>query len=251
MLENIRVVLIETSHPGNIGAVARAMKNMGLSQLYLVRPKRFPHEDAIYRAASALDILDNAVVVDELADALAGVKLVMGSSARERRIRWPLEFPATAARQAVEEAAQHPVAILFGREDRGLRNEELQACHIHINIPSNPDYSSLNIAMAVQVICYELRMAMLNQGQKQYVSPTEWDEPIADVAETERFYEHLEATLVKLDFLDPKAPRQLMTRLRRLFGRVRPDMMEINILRGILGAAEKAAGRSDGPQSDK
>lgn len=240
-LTNIRIVLVETSHPGNIGAVARAMKNMGLRNLYLVNPKNFPADEAFSRAAGASDILDGATVCGDVETAIGDARLVLGASARQRRIPWPLHEPRAAAVQTIVEAQQHEVAILFGREDRGLKNEELHQCHLHINIPSDDAYSSLNLAMAVQVICYELRVAWLAQVDN---SDTEqhWDAPLANAADTERFFEHLEQTLVTLDFLKPSAPRQLMTRLRRLFNRVRMDEMELNILRGILTAAEQAAG---------
>lgn len=246
-LDNIRIVLIETSHPGNIGAAARAMKNMGLSRLYLVQPKRFPAEEAIFRASNALDVLDNAVVCDTLDEALDGVSLVAGTSARNRRIPWPLQTPREFAESVVAPEAGREAAILFGREDRGLLNSELQRCAMHIHIPTNEEYSSLNIAMAVQLICYELRMAALaperaeandSAGQLSRGEP-EWDAPWATDGDKERFFEHLEHTLIDLDFLDPAAPRQLMTRLRRLFMRVDLDQMEVNILRGILTAAQK------------
>lgn len=241
-LDNIRIVLVETSHPGNIGAVARAMKNMGLRHLSLVNPKKFPAEAALTRAAGAADVLDNAQRYNDLAEAIGDARLVLGASARERRIPWPVQVPRLAATQAISEAAQHEVAILFGREDRGLTNEELQQCHLHINIPADYIYSSLNLAMAVQVVCYELRMAWL--AAKEGGEPVQqWDEPLASVADAERFFAHLEQTLITLDFLKPSAPRQLMARLRRLFNRIRMDEMELNILRGILTAAQQAAGK--------
>ncbi|MGI9285389.1 MAG: tRNA (cytosine(32)/uridine(32)-2'-O)-methyltransferase TrmJ [Pseudomonadales bacterium] len=241
-LDNIRIVLVETSHPGNIGAVARAMKNMGLRNLCLVNPKKFPAEEALMRAASAADILDNTQVCNDVATAIGDARLVLGASARERRIPWPVHDPRAAANQAINEAMQHDVAILFGREDRGLKNEELQQCHLHINIPTDDTYSSLNLAMAVQVVCYELRMAWLATNERKDTDQP-WDAPLATAADAERFFAHLEQTLITLDFLKPSAPRQLMTRLRRLFTRIRMDEMELNILRGILTAAQHAAGK--------
>ncbi len=235
-LDNIRVVLINTSHPGNIGATARAMKNMGLSRLCLVEPRNFPADDAFFRAASARDVLDNAVICKDLDEALEGADLVLGTSARSRRIPWPLLSPRQAAEDVCSDTGRE-VAILFGREDRGLLNEELQRCNIHIHIPTSDAYSSLNLAMAVQLVSYEFRMACL-AGQAQ--EPLEWDSPWADAGDKERFFEHLEETLVDLEFLDPKAPRQLMTRLRRLFVRTDLDQMEVNILRGILTSAQSA-----------
>lgn len=240
-LDNIRIVLVATSHPGNIGAVARAMKNMGLRNLYLVNPRQFPAEAALARAAGAADILDGAVVCHDLASAIGDARLVLGTSARERRIPWPLQDPRAAAAQSIGEAGQHQVAILFGREDRGLKNEELQLCHLHINIPTDETYSSLNLSMAVQVVCYELRMAWLAAAERPG-KVQDWDAPLANAADTERFFSHLEQTLIALDFLKPSAPRQLMTRLRRLFNRIRMDEMELNILRGILTAVQQAGG---------
>ena len=237
-LHNARVVLVHTSHPGNIGAVARAMKNMGLKQLYLVQPKQFPHERAVWRSASAVDILDNAVVVDTLEEAIADCGLVVGTSARGRRIPWPLVNPRVCAEKVHPELSQHPVALVFGREDRGLTNEELQACHLHVNIPASEDYSSLNLAMAVQVVTYELRMTYL-QSELSNDEMQEWDTRFARVDEVERFFTHLEETLIEMEFLKPEAPKQLMTRLRRLYSRTRMDDLEVQMMRGILSTTQK------------
>jgi len=238
-LGNISVVLVNTSHPGNIGASARAMKNMGLSKLALVGPKEFPSGVAIGRAASAVEILSRARVVDSLAEAVADCGLVIGASARSRRITWPLLTPAECGRRAVAEAGKHPVALVFGREDTGLSNEELQLCHYHVRIPANPEYPSLNLAAAVMVVCYELRRAVEAGGTGDETLERQWDQPLATADELERFYGHLEQVLVALDFHDPENPRQLMQRLRRLFGRIRIDTMEMNILRGMLGHIEQ------------
>lgn len=238
LLHNARIVLVHTTHPGNIGAVARAMKNMGLKQLYLVKPKKFPHERAIWRSASAVDLLDNAVVVETLEEAVADCGLVVGTSARGRRIPWPLVNPRACAERVYPELAQHPVALVFGREDRGLTNEELQTCHLHVNIPASEDYTSLNLAMAVQVVCYELRMAQL-AGELSSDDMQEWDTGFAKAADIERMFEHLEATLVDLEFLNPAAPKQLMTRLRRLYNRTRMDDLEVQMMRGILSSTQK------------
>lgn len=235
-LDAIRIVLVNTSHPGNIGAVARAMKNMGLSQLVLVEPRKFPHDEATWRAASATDVLTAARVCGTLEEAVADCGLVVGTSARGRRIPWPLLDPRRCAERAYGEAGTHPVALVFGREDRGLTNEELQLCNLHVNIPANEAYSSLNLAMAVQVLCYELRMAHL--GGLSVDSLAEWDQPPATAQDLQRYFEHLEETLLDMGFLNPKAPKQLMTRLRRLYSRARPDEMEISILRGILTATQ-------------
>lgn len=229
-LTNIRIVLINTSHPGNIGSAARAMKTMGLSRLYLVDPLKFPDPKASELASQAVDVLGEATVVKTLEEAIGDCHLVIGTSARERTIPWPL----LTARESAEKIAIEPdhseVAIVFGREQSGLTNEELKRCHFHTHIPSNPIYSSLNIASAVQVIAYELRVACLAEK-----IPEKWDYEFADSKAMESFYEELEKVLIEINFLNPKVPRQLMTRLRRLFNRARPDVMEMNILRGILG----------------
>lgn len=229
---NIRIVLINTSHPGNIGATARAMKTMGLSQLYLVEPLQFPHVKADEMSSGALDILYNAKVVKTLDEAIADCELVVGTSARSRTIPWPMLSPRTFAEKAVKEKGE--VALLFGREQSGLTNEELHRCHFHVQIPSNPEYSSLNLAAAVQVLAYELRVASELNLPKE-----EWDYQFATEKEMESFYKHLEKVLIEINFLNPQVPRQLMARLRRLFNRARLDQMEMNILRGILGAVEK------------
>jgi tRNA (cytidine32/uridine32-2'-O)-methyltransferase len=237
-LQSIRIVLVNTSHPGNIGGVARAMKNMGLSQLYLVSPKDYPSERAEWRASNAVDVLQSATVVDTLDDAIAGCGLVIGTSARERRIPWPLVTPRECADRSYHESSTHPVAIVFGREDRGLTNEELHKCNYHVHIPSNPEYSSLNLAAAVQVITYELRMTCLNAQQGKSIHFDDWDMPPAKSEALEHYYVHLQATLEKIGFLEPDNPRQTMTRLRRLYSRVRLDEMELNILRGVLTAMQ-------------
>ncbi len=238
---NIRIVLVNPSHPGNIGGAARAMKNMGLRQLVLVAPRKFPHEEAEWRAASAVDLLEQAVVVESLAEAIADCQLVIGTSARGRRIPWPVLDPRRCAEEVQASVARdEQVALVFGREDSGLTNEELQTCNLHLHIPSHEDYPSLNLAMAVQVVSYELRMLALD-GQLPQASTDEWDAPFSTMENMERFYQHLEQTLVQIEFLDPAAPRQLMARLRRLYGRVRLDEMELNILRGILTETQRAA----------
>jgi tRNA (cytidine32/uridine32-2'-O)-methyltransferase len=239
-LDRIRVVLVNTSHPGNIGAAARAIKNMGLTRLVLVAPKDFPSDQAQWRAAGALDILVNAVVVETLDEAIADCHLVVGTSARGRRIPWPLMSPRECGDRVYSEAKhqQHQVAILFGREDRGLTNDELHKCQYHVHIPANPDYSSLNIAAALQVIVYEIRMSALTAEAGQPVSFDEWDRPPAAQKDIELYFEHLETTLESLGFLASNNPRQTMTRLRRLYGRVRPDQMELSILRGVLTATQ-------------
>jgi len=249
-LSAIRIVLVQTSHPGNIGATARAMKNMGLSNLYLVSPKDFPSGVALGRAASALDVLDNAVVVDTLEAAIADCGLVIGTSARSRGIPWPMVTPEECGEKLVAACRQNSVALVFGREDSGLSNEELRQCHFHVQIPTNPAYSSLNVAAAVMVLCYEIHRAALKaEDARDAATEDDWDQPLSTVADMNGYMAHLEEVLTRIDFLDPKAPRQLMTRLRRLYTRIRPDRMEINILRGMLTAIQthldKAGNRAD------
>ncbi len=231
--QNIQVVLVNPSHPGNIGAVARAMKNMGLHHLVLVAPRKFPDPEAQWRAASAVDIIDNARVVETLDEAIGDSQFVVGTSARDRRIPWPVQDARLTAARIVERSVQEKVSILFGREDSGLNNEELRRCNLHCHIPTHPDYESLNLSMAVQIVCYEIRMAEL-EGTLPSNEDSHWENPFATSKDMEYFYQHLEETLVELEFLNPAAPKQLMTRLRRLYSRVRLDDMEVQILRGIL-----------------
>lgn len=229
-LARVRIVLVETSHPGNIGAAARAMKVMGLSRLYLVRPKVFPHAEATARASGADDLLSGARVCGSLEEALSGSNLVLGASARLRALPWPLLDARAAALHSVAAAlGTQEVALVFGREHSGLSNEELEHCHYLLHIPTNADYSSLNLAAAVQVVSYELRMALLGE---QPLAADAGDYAGAD--ELESFYGHLEQTLIDIGFLDPANPRQVMRRLRRLYNRARTERTELNILRGIL-----------------
>lgn len=242
MLNNIRVVLLNTSHPGNIGAAARAMKTMGLTRLYLVNPKLFPAAEATARASGADDVLANATVCTDLGTALAGSKLVIGASARCRSIPCSVIEPALCAEHVFTESERGDVAILFGCERSGLSNVEIDRCQFLVQIPSNPEYGSLNLAAAVQIICYEILVTHRAHVEEADRAPAPDHEP-ASADEMERFYEHLERVLVKLDFLDPDKPRRLMRRLRRLYNRAHPDENEINILRGILAATEQ--GRSE------
>ncbi|KTB84788.1 tRNA (cytosine(32)/uridine(32)-2'-O)-methyltransferase TrmJ [Pseudomonas syringae] len=244
MLQNIRVVLVGTTHPGNIGGAARAMKNMGLSRLVLVEPRIFPSPDADARASGATDILEGAQVVATLEEALVGCRLVLGTSARDRSLPWPLLDPRASGEKVIEQAGEGAeVALVFGREHAGLTNEELQRCHFHVHIPSDPAFSSLNLAAAVQVLSYEVRMAWLKASEKgaapQPVSAHSAE--LATMDEMEGFYGHLEATLVAIGFLDPEKPRHLMARLRRLFGRSEVERSELSILRGVLTETQKVA----------
>jgi len=245
----VRIVLVETSHPGNIGAAARAMKNMGLSRLVLVRPKVWPAREAISMAASALDVLDHAVVVETMAEAIADCHMVIGTSARLRNMPIPLLDPPASATLVSGVMDQQEVALVFGREISGLSNEELHLCHFHVHIPVDPGYTSLNLAAAVMVLCYELRKSAL-QCAAQPLLPVvreDWDQQPATAGELDRYLDHLEEVLIRLQFHNPDNPRQLMRRLRRLYQRIQPDRMEISILRGILTAVEDALGRQ-GPQ---
>ena len=250
MFDNIRVVLVNTSHPGNIGGAARAMKNMGLSQLVLVNPERFPDPAAVSRASGADDVLAGARIVSTLEEAVADCVLVMGTSARDRRIPWPVVDPREAADKVLdqlEEVADGPVALVFGREHSGLTSEELQRCRYHVHIPSDPDFSSLNLGAAVQVLAYELRMQSLyRQGQpttfaRAGESVEEGEQPVTS-EQMERFYQHLEQVMVDIGFLDPQRPGKLMSRLRRLYERGQPNQVEMNILRGILTETQKTIG---------
>jgi len=242
LLSRIRVVLINTTHPGNIGATARAMKVMGLSKLHLVTPGKFPDADATALASGADDLLQHAQVHDSLDGALENCGLVLGTSARIRSLAMPQLDARTAAQQAVSELPNHQVAILFGRERYGLTNEEMQRCNWLVHIDANPEYASLNLAQAVQVLSYELRMAAINGGNEKQAALTEAsDRQPVDGLQMERFYQHLEQTLLDVRFLNPAQPKKLMMRLRRLFNRARPDQNEINILRGILTASQEAS----------
>jgi len=231
---SIRIVLVGTTHPGNIGAAARAMKNMGLHELVLVSPRHFPHEDATARASGAEDLLDTATVVESLEAAIADCCYVAGASARSRTIGWPSMLPRDCALRLVEESSQGPVGVIFGPEKSGLSNDDLDRCHTLLTIPTDPGFRSLNLAMAVQVMSYELRLARLNPR----IEGLPAEAPLASGEELEHFYAHLERILTATGFLDPENPRHLMRRLRRLFARALPDRNEINILRGILAAVD-------------
>ncbi|AXF74985.1 tRNA (cytosine(32)/uridine(32)-2'-O)-methyltransferase TrmJ [Erwinia tracheiphila] len=240
MLQNIRIVLVETSHTGNMGSVARAMKTMGLSNLYLVNPLVKPDSQAIALAAGASDVIGEAHIVDTLDQALEGCSLVVGTSARSRSLPWPMLDPRECGVKSVQEGQQAPVALVFGRERAGLTNEELQKCHYHLAIAANPEYSSLNLAMAVQIIVYEVRMAFL-ESQKT-VQPEYEDSPYPLVDDLERFYQHLEQVMIHSGFIREGSPGQVMSKIRRLYTRARPERDELNILRGMLSSLEKPKG---------
>lgn len=229
-LNAIRVVLIETSHPGNIGATARAMKTMGLSRLYLVNPKHFPDNKANEMASGAQDILEQAVCVNTLSQALSGTHLVFMTSARSRSLNLPMYSPESAAKHLVTMSHETEIAFVFGRERTGLTNDELLHGHYHVEIPANPAYPSLNLAQAVQIICYEIAKN-INISPPLAIKNTE---KLASADELEKYYTHLQLVLEKIDFLKPSNPRQLMLKLRRLFNRAKLEETEVHILRGIL-----------------
>ena len=248
-LNNIRIVLVGTTHPGNIGASARAMKCMGLSQLYLVNPpKGFPGADVTARAAGADDVLSNARVCDTLEPAIQDCNMVVGTTARDRSIPWPVLTPSQCASQALSESDGGPVAILFGRESSGLSNEEIDYCNYVVNIPTSPDFSSLNLAAAVQVIGYEFYRQATGD---QIVVADRREIPLASQRELEFLYEHLERVMTRVGFYNPDKPRRVMRRLRRLFNRAQLDQNELNILRGFLAAVEENDTRKNTTDSEE
>lgn len=240
MLENVRIVLVETSHTGNMGSTARAMKTMGLTNLYLVNPKVEPDSQAIALAAGASDVIGQAKIVSSLDEAIAGCALVIGTSARSRSLQWPLIEPRECGQRIATECAQHPVALVFGRERVGLTNEELQQCHFHVTIPANPEYSSLNLAMAVQLLSYEIRMNWLEQ---QRAAAPDYSGQVTEyplMEDLNRFYQHLEQVLTDVHFIRKANPGSVMSKLRRMYTRARPEAAELNILRGMLSGIQKA-----------
>ena len=249
-LSHVRIVMVNTTLPANIGSALRAMKTMGLSKLVLVAPKTYPHPDIDALAAGATDLIEQIEIVETLADAIKDCHLVFGTSARSRTIPWPLLDARPAAEKSISAVVndQQDVAVVFGREDRGLTNEELAMANYHVTIPVNTDYGVLNVAQAIQVICYEMRMATLaavesdeNEAATMPVTDTEsmqWDEPLVTHEQMEQFYPHIEKMLAEIEFLDPKNPRLLPLRLRRLFGRIQLDRMEYHLLRGIFSRVQ-------------
>ncbi|WP_454782518.1 tRNA (cytosine(32)/uridine(32)-2'-O)-methyltransferase TrmJ [Legionella sp. WA2022007384] len=235
-LSSIRIILVATSHPGNIGSTARAMKTMGLNSLYLVTPKSFPDYKAKEMAAGADDLLESAVVTETLEEALIGCQLILGTSARPRGLSLPGLLPASCADLVSKQAEDTQIAIVFGREHAGLTNEELLKCHYHIHIPSNPEYGSLNLAQAVQIVAYELRMKLLAPKAEVALRQDEY----ATADEIEQFYEHLRDVFIEIKFLKASNPRRLMQRVRRLFNRINLEKMEVNLLRGMLSQVQKS-----------
>ncbi|HEV2539432.1 MAG TPA: RNA methyltransferase [Frateuria sp.] len=235
-----RFVLVRTSHPGNIGSAARAIRTMGFTRLELVAPADFPSREADALAANAVSVLAEAKVHGTLVDGLAGVTFALGLSARRRGVNLEELTPREGAAQALAAAARGgQVALVFGNERTGLENEELARCHAMVRIPSVEDYSSLNLAQAVQVMAYEQRLAML--GETPLPAPPEHDEPPADASRMERFFEHLAQTLEEIEFHKGREPATIMLRLRRLFQRAQPDERELRILHGVLADAQRMA----------
>ncbi|MBW5418425.1 tRNA (cytosine(32)/uridine(32)-2'-O)-methyltransferase TrmJ [Vibrio cholerae] len=238
MLERVKVVLVGTTHSGNIGSAARAMKVMGLSQMVLVDPQCQVDVQAIALAAGASEIALNAQIYPTLEAAVADCGLVVGTSARSRTLEWPMLEPRECGEKLISEANQHSVAMVFGRERTGLTNDELQLCHYHVCVPANPEYSSLNLAMAVQLLSYEVRMAYLTLQQSLQSNTLQEEYPRHQ--ELERFYVHLEQVIMQTEFISAQQPGQVMNKLRRMFTRARPETQEINILRGILTSVQRS-----------
>ena len=235
-LNKINIVLVEPSHPGNIGAVARAAKTMGIENLVLVKPKLFPDKQATVRATGAIDILERTIICDSLRQAINDCTFVVGTSSRERGLSCPEIMPRELGKRVWQELQHGNVAIIFGRESSGLSNEEMDLCQFAATIPTNWEFSSLNIASAVQVVCYEIFMAKL----EEFPITAEEEPQLATSAELEYFFEHLQEVLLEIEFLDPKQPKLLMRRLRHLYSRNRLTHVEVNILRGILSATQKS-----------
>ena len=249
-LSHVRIVMVNTTLPANIGSALRAMKTMGLSKLVLVAPKTYPHPDINALAAGAVDLIEQIEIVETLEDAIKDCHIVFGTSARSRTIPWPLLDARPAAEMSLKAISenQQEVAVVFGREDRGLTNEELAMANYHVTIPVNTEYGVLNVSQAIQVICYEMRMAALglteltsNPDANMHVTKDidmEWDEPLVTHEMMEQFYPHIEKMLAEIEFMDPKNPRLLPLRLRRLFGRIQLDRMEYHLLRGIFSRVQ-------------
>lgn len=235
MLSNIRIVLINTFHPGNVGAIARAMKNMGLSNLYLVDPNDYPSEEATSRAAGAVDLLENATIVPTFEEAIADCSLVIGTSARHRTFQLPIMNARECAESAVIEATNQPIAIVFGREKTGLLNEEIAQCHRQVYIDANDEYPVLNISQAVQIVAYEIWMASQNKADKGKVEVAEYPRK----GDMDLFHAHLEETLYDINFVIKNHPGKVLEKLQRYFNRSRPEKSELGILRGVLAAVQR------------
>ena len=249
-LSHVRIVMVNTTLPANIGSALRAMKTMGLCKLVLVSPKTYPHPDIDALAAGATDLIEQIEIVETLEDAIKDCHIVFGTSARSRTIPWPLLDARPAAQKSMQAVLQEQqeIAVIFGREDRGLTNEELALANFHVTIPVNTEYGVLNVAQAIQIICYEMRMAATELMEHEVDDKAtmkvteddamEWDEPLVTHEQMEQFYPHIQKMLEEIEFLDPKNPRLLPLRLRRLFGRIQLDRMEYHLLRGIFSRVQ-------------
>jgi TrmH family RNA methyltransferase len=235
IFNNIRIVLCQTSHPGNIGATARAMKTMGLNRLYLVKPKKFPDDEAKALAVNAADLLNTAVVTSTLEEAIADCNFVLAVSGKERSLAQEIMTVREAAIKTKQLASSQQIALVFGNETSGLSTAEANRCQVLVTIPANPEYTSLNLAQAVQIMCYELRMA-ITDGDIHY---EEKSVELASQDDLERFYDHLKEVLTLIGYINPKAPKKLFERLRRLYARARLEKEEVNLLRGILTLTQK------------
>ncbi len=236
--KQVKIILIETSNSGNIGSTLRAMKTMGFGSLCLVNPKEFPSEEVTALAANASDLIDTVQVVNTLEEALDGCNLVIGTSSRDRKVPWPNESITSASPKIIVEAEKNnTVAILFGREDRGLTNDELQRCNLHVHIPANEDYPVLNVAMSVQVVCYQLLISRAIDSEMK--NNQHWDVPLAEANHVNRLVEHFTDVAEKLEVFNKGNPRQIGARIKRLFTRIGLDEMEVNFMRGFLAAVEK------------
>jgi len=239
LYKNIRIVLVNTSHPGNIGATARAMKNMGLSRLYLVQPEDHPSQEAIRRSVAAVDVLDEAIVVDELSQAIAECVWVVGASGERRRtIEWPVYAPRECVQQAQEKMQHGEIAIVFGRESSGLNNDEIESCNALLHIPTNPDFCSLNLAAAVQVVCYEFHLALMNEASA-IAKGKKYDlDILADAKQLTGMYQHLFEALDQLGFFGSNNPNVVMRRLKGFFNRAATTQREVGIFHGIFAAMQ-------------
>ena len=236
--DSIKIVLVGTTHPGNIGAAARAIKTMGLRKLDLVSPKDFPSDEAIYRSKAAKDILARASIHETLFDSVKDCEMVIGTSARNRKVPWPILNPKNASREINLTVKNNcKVAIVFGREDRGLTNEELGLCNLHVHIPTNKDYSSLNLAQAVQIMTYEIRMSFIDLENAE--NDHEWDVDLATSEQTERLIDHMDELMKEVEFYDMENPRKLLMRVRRFFKRSGIDVMEAIFLEACFRLFKK------------
>lgn len=246
MLSNIRIVLINTFHPGNVGAIARAMKNMGLSNLYLVDPNDYPSEEATSRAAGAVDLLENATIVPTFEEAISDCSLVIGTSARHRTFQLPIMNARECAESAVIEATNQPIAIVFGREKTGLLNDEIAQCHRQVYIDANDEYPVLNISQAVQIVAYEIWMANQNKDTKSNVEVAEYPRK----GDMDLFHTHLEETLYDINFVIKNHPGKVLEKLQRFFNRSRPEKSELGILRGVLAAVQRETEKARSSKQD-